>query len=321
MPTDAKCRICHGRPASWLRVREMMYGTRKEFDYFVCDDCGCLQISEIPKDLGSFYPENYFSFSMSQKRRRWLRDLSRKYRSLYAIENKGLLGWALSRFKASDPLFSVYGRVGLTRKNSILDVGGGGGGHARTLRELGFKQVLAIDPFIDADVILDGEVLSKKTSIFDMHQTFDLITFHHSFEHMDQQKAVLEKARDLLTKSGKILVRIPTVSSEAFDTYQENWLNLDAPRHLYLHSHKSISFLAEAAGLKVRDLWCDSSAFQFWGSEEYMADIPINDPRSYANNPDNSLFNSSQIIEFEEKSRKLNAELRGDCICVVLSAP
>jgi len=321
MPTEeVRCRICDGPAGPSLRVREMMYGTREEFDYFLCADCGCLQISEIPENIGTYYPENYFSFSTGQKRKRWLRDLSRKHRSLYAIEKNGFFGRVLNFFKEPDPLFKVYGRVGLSRKNSILDVGGGGGGHARTLRGLGFGNILAVDPFIDADVILDGEVLAKKASIFDMNQTFDLITFHHSFEHMDQQKDVLEKAKDLLTDGGKVLIRIPTVSSEAFDVYQENWLNLDAPRHFYLHSHKSISLLAEAADLKVRDLWCDSSAFQFWGSEEYLADIPMNDSRSYSNSPENSQFTSAQITAFEDKSRKLNAELRGDCLCVVLSA-
>lgn len=320
MPVDFRCRICNGPLGPALTVREMMYGTRDEFDYHQCHDCACLQISEIPEDIEKYYPESYYSFRINPKRKHWLRDITRKIRNLYAIEGNKLLGAFLCALKAPAPIFEVYGRVGLNRRDSVLDVGGGGGGHVRVLRAIGFNEALAIDPFIEADVTLDGQLLAKKASIFDVTATYNLITFHHSLEHMDQQLAVLKKARSLLSKDGKILIRIPTVSSEAFDTYGANWSDLDAPRHFYLHSHKSISLLAESAGLQILDLWCDSASFQFWASEQYAADIPLIDPRSYSQNPEASPFNASQIAELEVKSRKLNNNLRGDSICVVLSA-
>jgi len=36
----------------------MMYGTRDAFDYHQYQDCGCLQISEVPEDLGKYYPRD-----------------------------------------------------------------------------------------------------------------------------------------------------------------------------------------------------------------------------------------------------------------------
>lgn len=99
-----------------------------------------------------------------------------------------------------------------------------------------------------------------------------------------------------------------------------NWSDLDAPRHLYLHSHKSIRLLAEAAGPHVEDLWGDSNPFQFWASEQYAADIPLNDPRSYTQTPEESLFGPSEMAEFRARSDALNAQLRGNAICVILSA-
>ena len=316
----AKCRICEGPLGPALRVREMMYGTRDEFDYFPCQNCGCLQISEIPKDIALHYPEDYYSFSINKKKRsRWLRDLFRRERNLYPINKKGVLGAILSFIRAPDPVFSVYGRVGLDLKDSILDVGGGGGGHIQALRFVGINNAIAIDLFIESDVEIDGDLIAKKASIFEINETYDLITFHHSFEHMDQQLAVLEKARNLLSRKGKILIRIPTVSSQAFETYGSYWSDLDAPRHFYLHSHKSIKLLAETAGLQVSDMWCDSVAFQFWASEQYQAGIPLNDLRSYSQDPQNSMFTQDQILKFENKSETLNDEMRGDTVCVVLT--
>lgn len=37
----------------------MFFGTREQFDYFVCGHCGTIQIRDIPGDLGRHYPGNY----------------------------------------------------------------------------------------------------------------------------------------------------------------------------------------------------------------------------------------------------------------------
>ena len=59
----SKCRIC-GEEAEHkvYRVKEMFFGTRQEFDYFECGNCQCIQILEIPKNLGDFYGNEYYSF-------------------------------------------------------------------------------------------------------------------------------------------------------------------------------------------------------------------------------------------------------------------
>lgn len=298
----------------------MMYGTREEFEYLLCDNCGCLQISEIPDNIAQFYPSDYYSYSSGTKKKRWLRDLTRKYRNLYAIEGKGFLGSILSEIKSPAPLFRAYGRTGIDRDASILDVGGGSGTHVRELHALGIKNATAIDPFIERDVIENGRTIARKLSIFEVEGPFDLITFHHSFEHMDKPKDILIKAGALLAEGGSILMRIPTVTSDAFDEYGANWSDLDAPRHFYLHSHRSIRLLAESAGLMVTDFWCDSNAFQFWASKQYAADIPLNDPRSYSMNPAASIFSQEDMKAFERRAVQANKALRGDAISLILKA-
>jgi len=177
---------------------------------------------------------------------------------------------------------------------------------------------MAVDPFIAGDVMEDGRLVAKKGTLFDLNEPYDLIAFHHSFEHMHPPRDILEKAHNLLKPGGSVLLRIPTVTSEAFETYGANWSDLDAPRHFYLHSHDSIQLLAEQAGFKVIDLWCDSNAFQFWASEQYAQDIPLNDPRSHTQPPIPPMFTSDQMAQFEAKAQTLNAQMRGDAICVWL---
>ena len=309
------CRICGGAAEKFFRVREMMFGSRDEFGYFQCADCGCLQISEIPTYIGEYYPVDYYSFHGGSKNTRLLRDWIRKKRAVYAIERKGLVGALLYAIKKPDPLFSIYERIGATPRDSVLDVGGGCGQHTMSLRRIGFEKAFSIDPNIACDIEADGSVIARKAEIFDIDGVFDLITFHHSFEHMENPKGVLAKACRLASMSGRILIRVPTVSSEAWETYGPNWSNLDAPRHLYLHSRDSISRLAEAAGLRILDMWCDSVAFQFWGSEQYAADIPMNDTRSYSQGLAGSIFTERNIKEFEQRACELNRNDRGDLLC------
>src|ERR1035437_10617754 len=60
------CRICQSAEVSLSVVtREMMFGLRDEFTYFECAVCGCVQIQDIPADLGRYYPQNYYSFQES----------------------------------------------------------------------------------------------------------------------------------------------------------------------------------------------------------------------------------------------------------------
>ena len=63
------CRICGGDIAETYSVKEMMLGLREPFDYNLCGDCGCLQISEIPADMSIYYPGDYYSFLGNKKKK------------------------------------------------------------------------------------------------------------------------------------------------------------------------------------------------------------------------------------------------------------
>ena len=152
----------------------------------------------------------------------------------------------------------------------------------------------------------------ERRQLGDVDGTWDVITFHHSFEHMEDPHAALAHVGRLLAPEGTCLLRLPTVSSHAWEHYGVNWVQLDAPRHLFLHSEESLRRLAERAMLRVADVVDDSTAFQFWGSEQYVQDIAQNSQRSFAVDPANSPFTSERIAEFERQAQELNAARRGD---------
>lgn len=296
----------------------MMFGTRESFRYLQCRECECLQIGSIPEDIYRFYGKNYYSYD-AKRHRSWKRR-RRATRRRMIMSGPWLATAVLGLFSSPDPIFRIYRGMGIRLDQRLLDVGAGSGGHVQELRDAGMPGAVGLDPFIEEDIVVDGNILVYQRPLHEMEGAFDLITFHHSLEHMPDQSNALTEARRLLAPGGRVLVRIPTVSSEAFETYRENWVNLDAPRHFFLHSHKSLKLVATRAGLTVDRLWCDSTDMQFMGSEQYVHDIPLMDERSVAVNKHRGMFSSSQRREYAVKAKRVNHLLRGDSICAVMSA-
>jgi SAM-dependent methyltransferase len=230
-------------------------------------------------------------------------------------------GWFLSKVNPAEPKLTQYMRL-LRKCNAgldsrILDVGSGQGTMLSELAWYGFTDLTGVDPFIDADIRSPGVSIFKR-DIFSIEGRFDIVMFHHSFEHLDKPLAALSRARELLSGKGRVLVRIPTVSSYAWEHYGVNWVGVDAPRHLFLYSLKGMQILARQAGFAVKDVLYDSNGSQFWASEQYSRDIPLRGSRSYDTDPDKSIFSPEEIKKFSEKAAELNREKKGDQVCIFL---
>jgi len=309
-----QCRICNNSDHNKTYIaREMMLGLRDEHTYFECAECGCLQIAEVPENLPDYYPDkDYYSYD-KVKQTSGIKSALTKHRDRYAATGKGFLGKIMHGLQPHDKLPSIaHTKVSLGSK--ILDVGCGAGRLLHSMQEAGFTHLLGIDPFNTEDLAYDNGLRIEKKSIHELSidGEWDLIMFNHSYEHVFDQYEVLQKVYQLLTPGGTCLIRIPTVTSWAWRTFGVDWVQLDAPRHLFLHSVKSMHLLAENCGFKLQDVVYDSFAFQFWGSQQYQKDIALHEPSSFAVNPEKSIFSKEEIKEFEAHSKQLNEEKAGD---------
>lgn len=317
-----QCAICGNTKNNKIHIaKEMMLGIRDEHEYLECDACGCLHILNIPDNLPAYYPdEDYYSYEQI-KSHKGIKKLLVKLRDRYAATGSCFIGKLLNTFMPQSKLQTLQ-KTGISKHSRILDVGCGAGHLLHSLQETGFDNLLGIDPFNAKDIHYENGLSIKKKSIHDMTENdWDLIMFHHSFEHVADQEETLSKAASMLKPGGTCLIRIPTVSSWAWQHYGVNWVQLDAPRHLYLHSIKSLQTLAEKMGLKLEDVVYDSFAFQLWGSNQYEKDTPLNDEGSYAVNPDKSPFTKENIAAFERKSAELNKNQQGDQAAFYLKKP
>ena len=204
--------------------------------------------------------------------------------------------------------------------DKILDVGSGAGELLIYLRTLGYRHLVGVDPYLTKDLTYPNGVVVYASEIGDVQGRFDFIMFHHSFEHISDPHTVFDALPGKLVSGGSVLIRIPVVPSEAWEEYGVDWVQLDAPRHLYLYSRKSLELLARAHGFKVTRVVFDSTAAQFWGSEQYRQDIPLLDPRSHRIDPDGSIFSITDMRSFEERAVRANIMETGDQACFLLEA-
>jgi len=310
---DLQCRICgNGQGNTSYNVREMMFGTREEFLYFQCAQCGCLQINEFPNDMARHYPAAYYSLAPISKKATIIEYL-RKKRNHYALNGEGLLGRTIFALAPNVGLRALS-VLPLGKETKIIDLGCGSGAILHALCELEFQNLLGVDSFIDDDIVYENGLQVRKAfaSEIEGKSSWDVVMMHHSFEHMYDQQDVLENVHTLLLPGAMCMIRIPIVSSFAWEKYKTDWVQLDAPRHFYLHSVNSLEIIASKCGFELEKVVYDSCEFQFEGSEKYKKDISLFEEESGKSKIASLIGNIGKKLIYRRRARKLNAEERGD---------
>ena len=320
MPETSKCRICYNETnnKSYF-IKEMHYGTCEEFEYIECGNCGCLQIKSYPRDPGKYYPSDYGAHNVANSDRPgkfigWLRKKKLKH---VLNEKKSLIGFFLN-IVIKPGFEQKMLPAGIKRDSSILDVGSGAGSLILNLRNKGFTDITGTDIFIDKDLIYDDCLRIYKKALNEIEGTFDFIMLNHSFEHMPDQDVVLTNLRRLIKPGKTVMIRIPVKTDYIWNLYGINWGSIDAPRHFYLHTVKSVEIIAARNRFSVGSVIFDSGIFQFYASEQIIRGIPLRSENSYYLNKKSTLFSRSEIKKFQRDADELNKRHQGDGACFYL---
>lgn len=315
-----RCRVC-GSTAEPGRhtAREMMFGTRQAFEYLQCPDCGCLQIAQFPADPGAYYGGAYYSFTEdpADAYRSPGKNLLNRWRDQATLF---LPGGDRLPFRVSVPHlrtgFEFLRRVpGLSLRSRLVDIGCGSGILLHRLHNAGFRDLTGADPFLaggDRQVGRGFRMLQRDAQSLD-DGPYDIVLMNHSFEHVPEPAATMAAVARLLAPGGTAVIRVPLCDSEAWQRYGADWFQLDAPRHYYLHTQRSLRLLAGQAGLSVERVVHDSDHHQFTLSERYRDDVPlVRDPQRPDGKPSWAGLTDAQVQAFEALAQRLNAEGRGD---------
>ncbi|MCR5722505.1 MAG: class I SAM-dependent methyltransferase [Lachnospiraceae bacterium] len=247
----------------------------------MCPECGCLQIAIVPDNLGDYYGEGYYSFSLPA-------DPNKKY------------------------------AAPATHHEKILDAGCGSGVWLNQLAEQGYDNLFGCDPFLSHEVRHGDRVYIKTCTIHEMDGkgTFNLVHFGDSFEHVTDPLETLQSAAGLICDDGLIEMTIPTYPNVAFELFGPHWYQLDAPRHIFLHSRASIEYLADKSGLQVEKYVYNSNETQMFRSFFYQHGVPFYEITGELTS---RFFGDEQLKEFTEKSEECNRKGFGDHMTVYLS--
>jgi len=303
---DYQCKICGNSLGNQpIIVREMMFNFRDEFVYFKCSACGCLQIIEPPENLAKYYPaDKYYSYHQQVGEGNVFTNMAR--RLLAQGYQKGFIPSWFPYLKGSRLLhFKNFGKA-----SAILDIGCGSGDLLQKMHLWGFKNLTGIDPFIERDILYPSGIKIYKQEIYDHKGEYDLIMMHHSFEHMDRSLDVLRECYRLLVPNGRLFIRIPVSDCFAYRKYGVNWFQIDAPRHFFLHTTRSISVLADAVGFEIEKIEYDSVSSQFIKSEEYSK-------RNMFGSNDIKVSAKTEKM-FQKQAKQLNILHDGDQACFTL---
>jgi SAM-dependent methyltransferase len=307
------CAVCVNDKGNAIhRASEKMFGTDGEFEYLECARCGSLQLRTIPRDLSRYYPAEYYAFGQGRPiKGSALSTLLRRLRSEVVLRGGGRLAGLTVKGDRSPQWWEWLARR-VTTRSAILDLGCGAGYLLLELQKQGFRNLTGADAFIPDPIRYSSGITVHKNLPDGLSGAFDFVLMNHSFEHMDDPEDALERVSAMLRPSGAVLIRTPVANSFAWRTYRTNWVQLDAPRHLFVHTKQSMEILASRSGFRLAEVKYDSTALQFWGSEQYGRGITLRDERSYAENPGRSIFSSEQIREFDRQAEELNANEEGD---------
>ncbi len=194
--------------------------SNQSFSIYFCTPCQIGFTYPIPKNMNKYYPTAYYS---------WVKTI------LYQI------------LQFRRPIY-----IKKRNKNgSILDIGCGDGMIGYKLQNEGFTYVGIETLFANIK-----NPLVKLTGIENLREknnSYDVVTFWESFEHVPDPANALIKSFKTLKKGGHIIIECPNFSSWERLLFQNRWFHLDPPRHVFHFTHQGIGALLQSQGFELID--------------------------------------------------------------------
>ncbi|MCT7539713.1 class I SAM-dependent methyltransferase [Aliarcobacter cryaerophilus] len=195
---NVKCPICSGEHkkvmtllSTNLKVMGSSFPNTKSY-IVSCDDCGTVYIDTdaTQEDFNNYYNSG-FSKTISYYEAFGEKITNDYFNNIY----QGIKGY-------------------ITFESQILDMGAGHGEFSKYLLDLGYKNILAIDPsekncediknyglnYIQNDSFINDDTLKEK---------FDLIIFSHALEHILDFQHSVENIKSMLKKDGIFYLEVP----------------------------------------------------------------------------------------------------------------
>lgn len=198
-----------------------------------CLSCGLVHLNPRPDpaDMMKYYPAEYWG-AREKGLREFVRGLEARLKESYKLRAVRLAGVNTGR---------------------ALDIGCGRGEFLDLLRSRGFA-VAGLEP--------GAEAAKRGREEFGLDIThgmlgsgllpeagFDLITAWHVIEHLPEPGEALDEVCRALVPGGVFITAVPDFGGAQSEYFREGWFGVDAPRHLFHFTRRTLSGLLEKHGL------------------------------------------------------------------------
>jgi SAM-dependent methyltransferase len=248
------CDLCRASSYQALfQANDRRFGFPGTFTIARCAECGLTRTEPQPVDPSAFYPEDsYYSFAPpappSERRKIRLREA-------YGLPTN------------TDRMRRVVSRLGARRMTpglppgppgDLLDVGCGSGEILLALREVGWNchGVEVSEHAVSAarSAGLTSVELGEFPELDYPTDSFDVVRFWHSLEHVRSPRLYLSEAWRVLRPNGRLLIGVPNFASLLSRMFRGQWFYLDVPRHLWHFDAKSLSRLVSETGFQIQSV-------------------------------------------------------------------
>jgi SAM-dependent methyltransferase len=254
-----RCVACGGTLGPvLLEGCDRLYGLAGTFSVARCEACGIGVTLPLVAagQLASFYPSSYGAYD----------PLPRGAAKLISLLVHRVLAWqALHTLPLQRLAHLPPGR--------LLDVGCGNGDLGSWFVRRRWT-VVGVEPSAQACAVARERGVDARSGVLAQLElapnTFDVVVFRHSLEHVIDPVADLDRVRATLRAGGLAIITVPNFGCWQRERFGDRWLHLDLPRHRVHFDSASLSATLERAGFSRVQTCTTSSAVALPASIQYV---------------------------------------------------
>ncbi len=251
MNQKIQCNLCESYDTKLIDiVKDYNRWFKGEFKLYKCKKCWLVFLNP---QINFEESMNYYDTDYYSKIDEWtiIKNIVKKFifllQKIYA-EQPNIIGKTC--------IFSQYVRgIKTIPHGKYLDVGCGNGSFLYSIKKINPSwEYYGIDPWKFDEKDVQKHKLNIKKGVLEdgkyPDDFFDMITLNHVFEHVSDPSETLKELKRILKIGWILIIAVPNINSLAYKIFGKYFHQIDAPRHTYHYSNKTLKMYANKFNFK-----------------------------------------------------------------------
>lgn len=268
--------------------RELLFISQDGFDYVLCKECGFVYVTPI----------------ITVEKRRYFLENFPECKKISEFWGKQY--WIEENLQSDELRFSNYLRKIKKYKKGgrLLDVGCASGNFVRFAEKAGYE-CYGVDSSPVVQFAKDELQLNLKQGFFEeisFDEKFDIITMWETLEHVNNPKALLIKANELLFSEGIIGITVPNFNNLEILLLRERCPHCRGVSHVNMFTIETLSNMLRDTGFEILEIEAKGSSnwdniINYLSMKLNLINSPLNVARRRSEE-DNNFFNNRNAAYF-----------------------